>query len=102
MVVVDTIVVVVDVVEVDVVVAPTLTSDAPPKEASTGTGDVLSVVVPSPNRPEPFCPQHFASVEGKTTHVCMSPDPIAIAPEIPLEGTAIKESVVVLFPSCPK
>ena len=66
------------------------------------TGIKLFAVVPFPNCPIPFIPQHLMAHAEVTAQECESHAVIAITPHVrPFTSIGVKLLVVVPFPSCP-
>ena len=79
---------------------------APPVEIATALGRPLTntgvedvVVLPFPNWPEPFAPQHLTVPPADNAHECEPPAAIATAPATPLTLTAVDAFVVVPLPN---
>jgi hypothetical protein len=63
---------------------------------------VWSVVVPSPNWPYQFAPQHLTPPPVVSAQVCLSPAAMAVAPLAnPLTSTGIVRLIVVPSPNWP-
>ena len=67
----------------------------------TVTGVVDGVVVPSPNCPKIFPPQHLTLPSFKRAQLKLKPVEMAMALEIPLTATGEDLFVVEPSPSCP-
>jgi hypothetical protein len=59
-------------------------------------------VVPFPNCPFTFRPQHLAAPPAAIAHVWASPAARDVAPVRPVTATAVDEPFVVPFPNSPK